>query len=94
MELIKQISELTDKDTFLIAVSIKRGKSIETQCITNRFAYADIPIATQDMLKNIGKLAVQSAPPTPLALQEAKVADSDSIPEAEDMVVYAEGEEE
>lgn len=91
MEFIEKMSELTKEDAFLIAVSVKRGDNIETQCLTNNFAYADIPIATQDMLKNIGKLAVQAAPPTPLAFQEA--ANPESIPEP-DGVVYAEGEEE
>lgn len=93
MELIKQISELTKKDSFLVAVSIKKGDQIETQCLTSNFDYADIPIATQDVLKNIQKLAIQVAPPVPSALQEAEVADPDSIPEAEDVVVYADGEE-
>ena len=90
MKFIEKMSELTEKDAFLLAVSVKRGDNIETQCFTNNFAYADIPIATQDMLKNIGKLAVQAAPPTPLALQEA--ANPESIPEP-DGVVYAEGED-
>ena len=81
MELIKQISELTTKDSFLVTVSVKRGEQIETQCLTNNFDYADIPIATQDILKNIQKLAIQVAPPVPSALQE-------------DVVVYADGEEE
>ena len=96
MELIKQISELTKKDSFLVAISIKRGKQIETQCLTRNFDYADIPIATQDILKNIQKLAIQVAPPVPSALQEAEVANPDSISEtdAEDVVVYADGEEE
>tara|TARA_R110000765_G_C18527492_1_gene559083 strand:- start:146 stop:436 length:291 start_codon:yes stop_codon:yes gene_type:complete len=96
MELIKQISELTKKDSFLVAVSVKKGEQIETQCLTSNFDYADIPIATQDVLKNIQKLAIQVAPPVPSALQEAGVADPDnpdSIPEAEDVVVYADGEE-
>jgi len=93
MELIKQISELTDKDTFLVAISVKRGEQIETQCLTNNFAYADIPIAAQDILKNIQKVAIQVAPPVPFALQEAEVADPDNIPDAEDVVVYADGEE-
>ena len=94
MELIKQISELTKKDSFLVAVSVKKGEQIETQCLTSNFDYADIPIATQDVLKNIQKLATQVAPPVPSALQEDGVAEPDSIPEAEDVVVYADGEEE
>tara|TARA_R110000824_G_scaffold32871_1_gene105927 strand:- start:161 stop:448 length:288 start_codon:yes stop_codon:yes gene_type:complete len=95
MELIKQISELTDKDTFLVAISVKRGEQIETQCLTSNFAYADIPIATQDILKNIQKVAIQVAPPVPSALQgaETEAADPNSIPEVEDVVVYADGEE-
>jgi len=94
MELIKQISELTKKDSFLVAVSVKKGEQIETQCLTSNFDYADIPIATQDVLKNIQKLAVQIGPQVPSALQEAEVAEPDSVPEAEDVVVYADGEEE
>jgi len=94
MELIKQISELTDKDTFLVAVSVKRGEQIETQCLTNNFAHADIPIATRDIVRNIQKVAIQVATPVPSALKEEAVADPDDIPETEDVVVYAEGEEE
>ncbi len=93
MELIKKISELTDKDTFLVVVSVKKGDQIETQCLTNNFAYADIPIATQDIIKNIQKVAIQVAPPVPSALKEEEVADPDDILETEDGVVYAEGEE-
>ena len=81
MELIKQISELTKKDSFLVAISIKRGKQIETQCLTRNFDYADIPIATQDILKNIQKLAIQVAPSVPSALQEAGIADG--VPEGD-----------
>lgn len=91
MELIKTISELTKDDSFLVAVSIKRGDNIETQCLTANFAYADIPIATQDITRNIQKLAVQVAPAVPFALQAPDVS---KIPEPEDVVVYAEGEEE
>ena len=83
MEIIKEISELSKKDSFLITFSVKKGDNIETKCLTNNFAYADIPIAIQDVINNIGKLAVQSAPPTPLAFQDA-----------DDVVVYADGEEE
>jgi len=93
MEIIKQISELTDKDTFLVVVSVKKGDQIETQCLTNNFAYADIPIATQDIIKNIQKVAIQVAPPVPSALKEEAVADPDDILETEDGVVYADGEE-
>jgi hypothetical protein len=92
MELIKQISELTTEDVFLVAVSIKRDKQIETQCLTNNFDYADIPIATQDIIKNTRKLISQVAPPVPSAFQD-EGADQDSIPETEDVVVYADGEE-
>jgi hypothetical protein len=97
MELIKQISELTKKDSFLVAVSVKKGDQIETQCLTSNFDYADIPIATQDVLKNIQKLAIQVAPQVPSALQETEetedVADHPDIPtETEDVVVYADGE--
>jgi len=89
MEAIKQISELTKDDSFLIAVSVKRGDNIETQCLTNNFTRGDIPIATQDINKNIQKLLTQAAPPTPMALQDT------TIPESDDgAVVYAEGEEE
>lgn len=91
MELIKTISELTKDDSFLVAVSIKRGNSIETQCLTTNFAYADIPIAVQDITRNIQKVAVQVAPAVPSALQTPDVS---KIPEPEDVVVYAEGEEE
>lgn len=83
MEVIKEISELGKKDSFLVTVSVKKGNNIETRCLTNNFAYADIPIATQDINNNIKKLAVQSAPAVPISLQQA-----------EDPIVYAEGEEE
>ena len=92
MELIKQISELTKKDSFLVAISVKKGDQIETQCLTSNFDYADIPIATQDVLKNIQKLATQIAPKVPSALKESNGV-PDSIPEAEDVVVYADGEQ-
>jgi hypothetical protein len=96
MEIIKQISELTKDDSFLVAVSIKKGDNIETQCLTNNFTYGDIPIATLDITRNIQKLAAQAAPITPMALQEAAVQapDVSNIPEPEDVIVYAEGEEE
>jgi hypothetical protein len=93
MELIKQISELTKKDSFLVAVSVKRGEKIETQCLTSNFAFADIPIAKRDIIKNIQNVATQVSPQVPSALQEPEAADPDSIPETEDVVVYAEGEE-
>jgi len=91
MELIKTISELTKDDRFMVAVSIKNGENIETQCLTNNFTYGDIPIATLDITRNIQKLAVQVAPAVPSALQTPDVS---KIPKPEDVVVYAEGEEE
>ena len=88
MELIKTISELTKDDRFMVAVSIKNGENIETQCLTNNFTYGDIPIATLDITRNIQKLAAQAAPITPMALQDT------TIPESDDGdIVYAEGED-
>ncbi len=100
MEIIKDISKLTDKDIFMVSVSIKEGDKIITRCATSNFAYADIPIATSDMNENIKKLAVQLAPAVPSVLgnieeiaEAAKAANPDNIPEPEDVVTYAEGEE-
>ena len=89
MELIKQISELTSKDSFMVCVSVKRGDDIETQCMTKNFSYADIPLATQDINKNIQKIAVEVAPSVPSALQSSDVI----TPVRQEVVVYAEGEE-
>lgn len=88
MEIIEKISRLTDKDSFLVTVSIKNGNDVETQCVTNNFPYGDIPVATDSINSNIQKLAVQVAPPVPAALRP------ENLPELNnDMVTYAEGEE-
>ncbi len=87
MELIEEIAKLTKDDNFLLCLSVKRDGNIETKCMTNSFAYADIPVASNDINANIGKLATQAAPPVPVSLQG-----EDSVT-ADDVVVYAEGEE-
>ena len=101
MEIIKDVSKLTDKDIFLLTVSVKDGDKIVTRCVTNNFAYADIPIAAKDVTENIRKLAVQLAPAVPSVLgnieevakaEVAKPANPDDIPEPDDVVTYAEGE--
>tara|TARA_Y100000296_G_scaffold29924_1_gene34919 strand:+ start:541 stop:834 length:294 start_codon:yes stop_codon:yes gene_type:complete len=97
MEILNDISKLTDKDIFLISVSVKRGDEIVTRCATSNFAYADIPIATSDINNNIKKLAVQLAPAVPSALgnieKVKEAANPDDIPEPDDVVAYADGEE-
>ena len=97
MEIINDISKLTDKDIFLISVTVKRGDEIVTRCATSNFAYADIPIAVSDINNNIKKLAVQLAPATPSVLgnieKVGEAANPDDIPEPEGVVAYAEGEE-
>ena len=69
MKLIKDISELTSKDSFMVCVSVQKGDNIETQCMTKNFSYADIPIATQDINNNLQKIAAQAMPATPSSLQ-------------------------
>ena len=95
MEIINDISKLTDKDIFLVAVAVKDGDSIRTRCATSNFAYADIPIALKDLNQNVQKLAVQIAPAVPVALQNVSAPAETTAPadSADDMVVYADGEE-
>ena len=90
MELIKQISELTSKDSFMVCISVQKGENIETQCMTKNFSYANIPIATEDINKNLQKIAAEATPATPSALQSSDVI----TPVRQEVVVYAEGEEE
>jgi len=85
MKAIEEVKQLTDKDVFLVCVSVRRGENIETKCLTNNFTYSDIPVASRDIAANIDKLFKQAAPSIPSVLRAMdKNADTGFTPDEDD----------